>query len=146
MTKIILATAIAAITFAACNDAKTENETVENTTITPTDGNTAAIYTPADGDVMYTNNKVMVMRNGQWVESEDEVRLDNGTIVHKNGIVRKDDKEVELREGEIVNRMGNFFDRSGRAIENAWDATKEGAKDAGRAIENAVDNDKKNRQ
>jgi len=158
--KKFLAIVCAAATLTACNN---EADTTTETTTTA-DSNAAAnvettepssgAYTPVEGDVSYRESKVMVMRNGAWVEADQDVKFDNGVTVYRNGRVERNDMEIELREGEIVNRTGDFFDRSGVAIGNAWDATKEGAKDAGRAVkktakkigqkvEDAVDGDKK---
>jgi hypothetical protein len=141
--KKILVLAFAATWLIACNDNEqgTINEdTRDNSTVTEpaptapvaTDNN---VYTPAEGDVSYRERKVMVMRNGQWVEAEEDVKLDNGVVVYRTGKVKKDDKETELEEGVVINREGNFFDRTGRAMENAWDETKKGVKKAGKEIE-----------
>lgn len=134
--KKYLVLAMAAITFAACEDREVEADELETAT-TATTGET--MYTPADGDVTYRENKVKVMRNGEWVDVDDEIELENGVVVMPNGRVRQQDKEIELEDGEIVNRTGNFFDRSGRAVEDAWNATKDGAKEAGRAVGNAAE-------
>lgn len=134
----MIALAFAAFSFVACKDNETEKTTVE-TENNASETSTSGTYTPAEGDVTYQGNKVRVRRNGEWVDSEEDVTLDNGIVVMRDGRVRKDGREVELEDGEIVNRTGDFFDRSGRAIENAWDATKEGAKDAGRAIKNTAE-------
>ncbi len=158
MKKIITITFAAAF-LAACNDNNADNATVDRDSIstmdqTTTTTTTSTTYTPVDGDVTYKEKKVMVMRNGAWVDADDDVRMDNGVVVYRTGKVRKDGNEIELKEGEVVNRTGEFFDETGRAIENAWDATKEGVKDAGKAlkkttkkagekVEDAVDNDKK---
>jgi hypothetical protein len=83
--------------------------------------------------------------------------LDNNVTVTRTGRVVRDGRERELEEGQTVNRTGAFFDRTGNAIENAWDDTKAGvkkaadkvgdaAKKAGDKIEDAVDKDKNNRQ
>jgi hypothetical protein len=165
--KKIIALAFAAFSLAACNDNEADDVTVEtedttsvavdtNTTVdtTITTTTTSKAYTPEEGDVIYRNKKVMVRRNGEWVETNEDVKLDNGVVVNREGKVRKDGREVELEEGEAVSKTGEFFDKTGRAIENAWDATKEGAKDAGRAVkkvakkvgekvENAVEPDNK---
>lgn len=132
--KTILTMAFAALTLAACNDNNADKDTV-NTTDTTITTTTTTTYIPVEGDVTVREKKVMVMRNGQWVEADSDVSLDNGVVVTRSGRVVKDGQERELQEGEVVNRTGDFFDRSGRAIENAWDATKEGVKDAGQAIE-----------
>jgi len=110
---------------------------------------TTTTYTPAENDVSYRDGKVMVWRGNTWVESDDDVKMDNGVVVYKNGDVKKDDNTVKLQDGEVVSHTGKFFDKTGQAIEDAWDATKKGVSKAGKAIGNtaekakdAVDNDK----
>ena len=139
--KKIIAIALAAILLAACNDNGTDNATIETTDTTSTMSTTtvSTSYTPAEGDVTYREKKVRVWKNGDWVDADDDVKLDNGVVVYRTGKVKKDDREIELKDGEVVNRSGNFFDKTGRAIENAWDATKEGVKDAGKAVGNAAE-------
>jgi len=155
--KKIITMAFAAVSLAACNNTEADNATVEtdttstatsatsdtnstttsttpDTTSTTTTTTTSSAYTAADGDVTYRDKKVRVMKGGKWVDADNDVKLDNGTVVYRNGRVKKDGKEIELKDGEVANRTGNLFDKSGRAIENAWDATKEGAKDAGKAV------------
>jgi hypothetical protein len=142
--KKIFAMAFAAFSLAACNNDHADTTTVDmtdtttvDTTLTTTTTSTA--YTPAEGDVTYRDKNVMIYRNGQWVKTNEDVKMENGVVVRKSGKVEKEGKEVELKEGEVVNKTGNFFDKTGRAIDNAWDATKEGAKDAGRAVGNAAE-------
>jgi predicted small secreted protein len=137
--KKILAMAVAAFTLTACNDG-TDNATVETRdTTTMTTTNNANAYAPSEGDVTYRNNRVLVMRNGEWVESNEDVTLDNGVVVRRNGRAVRNNQEVEMEDGEVVTRSGNFFDRTGQAIEDGWDATKRGVKKAGQKIEDAVD-------
>lgn len=161
MNKII-AMAIAAVSLVACNDrgtdtTSTENATVDmrDTTTTYNSTNGANAYAPVEGDVTRRNGKVMVMRNGEWVEADKDVRMDNGVVIYRDGRVVRNGQEVRLEDEEVVDRTGNFFDRTGRALEKGWDKTKEGAKEVGRdvrdatrkagdKIENAVDNDRKN--
>ncbi len=135
MTKIIVI-ALAALLLGACNNAETGKtstvDSINNTTTTTT------MYTPVEGDVKYEGTRVMVMRNGAWVQADDDVKLENGVTVYKNGRVERGEYEVELRDGEVVNKTGDFFDRSGTAISNAWEATKEGVSDAGRAVKKGV--------
>jgi len=157
--KRIAAIAFAAVLFGACaetqNDAERDsiddNTAPEATTTIPT-----TTYTPTDGDVLYEDSKVKVNRNGEWVEADKDVELENGVVVYRNGKVKKADKEIELEDGEMVDKTGNFFDRTGQAIEKGWDDTKAGVKKAGEDIEkagkragddveNAVDGDKDNK-
>lgn len=137
--KKVIVLAFVALFFIACKDSneteKTTVESNENNTIT----DTSETYLPEDGDVLYTDKKVRVRKNGKWVDADNDVTLDNGVVVTRNGRVRKDGRERNLEDGYILNKTGDFFDRSGRAIENAWDATKEGAKDAGRAVKDAAE-------
>lgn len=135
--KKIFVIAFTAMSLVACNDADktTETEITKDTSkqsVEPTPSGTT--YAPADGDVIYRENKVYVMRNGNWAEADNDIKFDNGVTVYRNGRVVRNDMEIELRDGEIVNRTGDFLDRSGNAIDNAWEATKEGTKDAGRAV------------
>lgn len=161
--KRIMAFAFAAVSLAACGDANNNATTDRNdtsdpaattpeTTTTTTSTSNNAAYAPAEGDVTRRDGKVMVMRNGQWVEADNDVRLNDGVVVRRNGRVVREGKEIELEEGEVVNKTGDFFDRTGRALEKGWKRTKEGAKEMGRdirdatrkagdKIENAVDND-----
>ena len=145
----------AAIVFAltSCHVNDT-NDTPEEHTVSTTDTlvttpvatvTETTTYTAANGDIMMKDGKLMEWKNGQWVAAEGDVTLDNGVIVSKAGVVKQQDKTVQLEEGEAVNRSGNFFDKAGHAISNAWDATKKGVgtaaektgeavKDAGKAI------------
>ncbi len=131
MKKILAIAFAATLALAACNDsAITDKTTVDSTKNTTT----VTTYTPVEGDVKYEGKKVMVMRNGGWVQADTDVKLDNGVTVYRNGRVERGDYEVEIRDGEVVNRTGDIFDRTGNAVSNAWEATKEGVSDAGRAV------------
>ncbi len=81
----------------------------------------------------------MVWRNGAYVEADADVTLDNGVVVKRNGEVVRDGKTVQLEEGESVDRSGNFWNSVGDAIEDGWDATKKGVKEAAGAVKSAVD-------
>jgi hypothetical protein len=139
--KKIFGLAIASLAILACNNNPSPSireDTRDTSTMMETPqppATTEAVYVPAEGDYTYKEKKVMVMKNGEWVEVKKEVKLDNGTVIEKNGTVRKDGKEVQLEEGTVVNKEGNFFDKAGHAIDNAWDATKAGVKKAGAEIE-----------
>jgi hypothetical protein len=139
MKTFILIAGIAA-SFIACNNesketTSVEQDTVSDTTTTTNTTTTTTTYTPAEGDVSYRNGNVVVWRNNEWTKTDKDVTLDNGVVVHKDGKVEKDHNVVVLDDGEVVNKSGRFFDKAGNAIDNAWDATKEGAKKAGNAIE-----------
>jgi predicted small secreted protein len=150
--------ALVAGTFAACNEPKTETtETTIDTTTTPTETivtettTTTTTYTAAEGDVKKSEGKVMVYRNGSWVEAKEDVVLDNGIVVTKKGDVKNaEGKVIVIEEGQTVSKTGRFFDKAGMAVENAWDKTKEGVekaanataegvKDAGKAVGNAAE-------
>ena len=137
--KKIIVMALAAFSLAACDDAdKASVETTSDTTQNTTATTTTTTYTPVEGDVKYEGKKVMVLRNGSWVEADADVKLDNGVTVYRNGRVERGDYEVVLEDGEVVNRSGDFFDRTGNAIESVWDATKSGVGAAGRAVKKGV--------
>jgi hypothetical protein len=154
--KKYLAIAFVALSFAACsnrtnddanrdansdmNQSSTTTTTSENATDNTMNNGTATAYSPTEGDVKYMNGKLMVMRNGNWVETSDNVTMENGVVISTNGRVTRENQTVVLQDGEVVNRSGNFFDRTGRAIDNAWDATKEGAKEVGRDVKDAANN------
>src|SRR5688572_827880 len=120
MTKNIIMAVAATLLLGACTDSNKDkkSETTQTTSSSKT-------YTEADGDVKYSGTKVMVRKNGAWVEADEDIKLENGITVYRNGRMERDGYEIELRDGEVVNKTGDFFDRTGAAIANAWDATKE---------------------
>ncbi len=131
--------ALVAASLTACNDNDADDNdatvTTEDATTTTT---TTTAYTPAEGDATYRNGKVMVWKGNDWVAADNDVNMDDNVVVYRNGEVKRDGKVVVLHDGEVVSRTGRFFDNAGNAIDNAWDATKEGVKDAGRAVEKAA--------
>ncbi len=136
--KKVFVLALAAVSLVACENKSTTATNEDTTTVTTNTTSDNTAYAPAEGDVTRRDGKVMVRRGGEWVESDKDVELDNGVIVYKDGRVVRDGNEVELEDGEVVNKTGDFFDRSGRAIENAWKDAKEGVKEAGRDVKDAV--------
>jgi len=146
--------------FVACNNdgttTNTDGDTTTNTNTTATAAGTetgtnsttnstaTTTYTASEGDVSYRNGKVMVYRNGQWVESDKDVNLEGGVVVRRNGRVERNGQVVKLEEGETVDRTGRFFDKAGNAIENAWDATKRGAKKAKEEVKEVFKDEKNN--
>ena len=95
--KKIFAFAFIAAAFTACNDADTDTTSVDtDTTTTSTTTTTTRSYTAAEGDVSYRNEKLMVYRNGNWVESDKDVTLDNGIVVSRKGEARRDKDVVVL--------------------------------------------------
>jgi hypothetical protein len=144
--KKIFGLAIVSMAIFACNDAENPSineDTRDTSTVieTPPAPSTTTAYVPADGDVTVKNDKVLVMRNGEWVETKEDVKLDNGVVVYRSGKAKKDGREIEVEDGVVINKEGDFFDRTGQAIENAWDDAKAGVKKAGDKIEDAVDDD-----
>lgn len=144
MKKFFLMAASVVFLF-ACND------TADNTSVkadsTDHAANASDGYKASEGDVSYRNGKVVVWRNNEWVESDEDVKLENGVVVRRNGEVERDGKIVVLKDGEVVDRTGRFFDRAGNAIENAWgdvkEGVKEGAKDVKEGVKDVFDDDKK---
>lgn len=132
MKRFFLLAGFAATLFACNNDSATV--TVDKDSSDNAARSTERTYTSTDGDVSYRDGKLVVWRNGAWVESNEDVRLENGTVIRRNGEVERDGKVVVLEDGEVVDRTGRFFDRAGNAIENAWDKTKEGVKEAGKEV------------
>ena len=142
--KNVMAIVLLAASISACNTQETKTTTVDegiDTTVavTPvTPSTTSVTYTPADGDVRYTNGKVVVWRNNDWVESDKDVTLENGIVVRRNGEVKRNDDVIVLEDGQTVTRSGNFFDKAGNAIEDGWDATKKGVGKAADATKKGV--------
>ena len=137
MKKLFLFAVIAG-SFVACNEPATE-ETVDTDTIVTEVTETTTTYVAADGDVKKLDGVVMVYQNGEWVAAENDITLDNGVVITTTGEVKSTDGTIIiLEEGGTVSKTGQFFDRTGQAIENAWNATKEGVKDAGKAVGDAA--------
>ena len=139
MKKFFLMASVVAL-LASC-DTNTDTDTVvDRDTIGPvaTETVTTKTYTPAEGDVTYRNNTVMVWRGGDWVKADNDVTLDNGVVIYQNGEVKKDGKTVRLKDGEVVNSVGEIFDETGKAISDAWDSTKRGMEKAGEAVKDAA--------
>jgi hypothetical protein len=135
---LVIAAISASLT--ACTSSETGTTSVDtdssvNSTTTTTTNTTTTTYTAAEGDASYRGGKLMVWKNGAWVESTEDVTLDNKVVVRRNGEVRRDNDVVNLQEGEVIDRTGKFFDNAGNAIEDGWDATKRGARKVGNAIE-----------
>jgi hypothetical protein len=134
--KKLFAIALVSAYLVGCDDNQADKSIGSPNTTNPENREPApTAYKPADGDVTYRDGKLMVMRNGEWKEADDEVKLENGAVVYKDGRVVKDDKEITLQDGEVVSEEGDVFDRAGNAIESAWKDTKQGVKDAGKEIE-----------
>jgi hypothetical protein len=150
--KTMIVLALATVAFTACGDRKdTDTTTVTSDTVntfnadtgsrmTTTSDNTVT-YAPSEGDVSYRDGKLMVWRNNEYVVADKDVTLDDGIIVKRNGEVTRNGKVVRMEEGENLSRTGRFFDRTGQAIEDGWDATKRGVKKAANKVKDAVDGD-----
>lgn len=133
---------IAAMLAASCNNSTSTTDTTDTIATTDptmpvitTDADTTVAYVPADGDVIYRDEKVYVRENGNWAEAKRDITLDNGEVVYyKTHTIKKDGKTIELKANETVSKTGRFFDRTGQAIANAWDDTKDAVSDAGKAV------------
>jgi len=144
--KRTLSFALCVALLAACNSSETQSpeSTADSsgTAMVTVDTNAVAPVETVqynEGDVILKEGKVFVYTNGNWVAADKEIKLDNGVIITPDGTVKnKDGKVVVLQEGEYVNKSGNFFDRTGTAIENAWDKTKEGVSKGADATKDAA--------
>ena len=145
--KKIIVLALAATTFAACNEQKSKESVTVNTD-SSTNGtmdnmdntNTSTtVYTPAEGDISYTNGKVMVWRNNAYIEADNDVTLDDNIVVKRNGEATRNGVVIKMEDGERVSKTGRFFNRTGEVIEDGWDATKRGAKKVGEKVKDIVD-------
>lgn len=144
--KKIIVLALAATTFAACSEQKSNESTMVTTdsstevTMDKMDNTTTTTttYTPADGDISYTNGKVMVWRNNAYIEADNDVTLDDNIVVKRNGEATRNGVVIKLEDGERVSKTGRFFNRTGEAIEDGWDATKRGAKKVGEKVKDIV--------
>jgi hypothetical protein len=127
----------------SCDNKQTSTETtmeskdVGDSVVTTETTTTTSTYIPSEGDVSYRNGKVVVWKNNAWVETSGDVVMNDGVVIKANGEVTKDGKQMRLEEGESVNTSGKFFNKTGEALEDAWDATKKGVRKAGEAIEKA---------
>ncbi|MBZ4192095.1 DUF6799 domain-containing protein [Niabella beijingensis] len=143
--KRILGLTLVVAAFAACNNPETQTaETTPDSSGAPVVTVDTTVAPPptvqyVDGDVILKEGKVFVYTNGNWVAADKEIKLDNGTVITPAGEVKKDGKVVTLQEGEYVNKTGNFFDRTGNAVENAWDRTKEGVSKGAEATKEGVE-------
>lgn len=135
--KSLLIPALIGVIFLACNERNTESTN-------KTETSTHAAYAPSQGDVTYRDGKLMVWRDAEWKEVDNDVTLDNGLVVKRNGEVVRGDEVVVLRDGEVVDRSGRFFDKAGNAVEDAWDAAKKGVKKAGEEVKDVFTDDGNN--
>ena len=143
--KRVFIVAISASFLASCTDSgnKTTVTTGSSDTAVVIDNNApvasaTTVYTPADGDVIMKDGKTMIWKNGVWVATTGNTTMSNGMVITSQGKVTHENHTITLNEGEAVNRTGNFFDRTGAAIDNAWDATKKGVSKAADATGNAL--------
>ncbi|MEO6490883.1 MAG: hypothetical protein ABIO04_13150 [Ferruginibacter sp.] len=128
----------------ACNnqDSQSTNSNDDSNTTTDTAGLITLSpdtiknrnYVPTEGDVSYQNKKVKVYKDHNYVDVDNDVTLDGGVVVRKNGDVVREGKVRRLEEGESVSRTGNFFNRAGERIDDAWNASKTGVKKAANAV------------
>ncbi len=141
--KKIIVIAMATITFSACSENKRTDTTTEISdtaaviTTEKPDIVTRNTYVPADGDVTYRNGKLMVWRNGRYIESDNDITMDDRTVIRRNGEATREGKVIKLEDGETVNRSGRWYNKAGEGIDDAWDATKKGVNKAAGAVKKA---------
>ena len=139
--KKLFALALIAVGFAACNNQADNTANADSLALVTDSVPPAPVITYTEGDVSRRDGKVVVYRNNEWAPVEKDVILDDGTVITVNGEARsKDGRVYVIEDGYYVTRTGRFFDRTGAAIENAWEATKEGVKDAANATAEGVKN------
>lgn len=144
--KKTLSLALGVALLAACNSSETQSPegTADSSGMAVVTVDTNTVAAPAavqyaEGDVILKEGKVYVYTSGNWVAADKDIKLDNGIIITPDGTVKSQDgKVVVLQEGEYVNKSGGFFDRTGNAIENAWDKTKEGVSKGAAATKDAA--------
>jgi hypothetical protein len=114
---------------ALMNDAKATDSTAMNS-----DNN----MTIANGDIMMKSGKMMIMKDGNWVEMKETTITANGARVMTNGVVMtRDGNKIQLTDGGMVHNNGDIMDYKGKSIGQKVDAAldtagirlKEGAKD-----------------
>ncbi len=137
---------IAAVTatFAACNDEKKPETTVNADTtassltkdamLTDSLNNAEAAKPPvtvmADGDITMKDGKVMIMKSGAWVVLDKAITLSNGTVVMPNGDVKMKDHTMKLMNGQSIKTTGEYYGTDGKIMEmmsHAGEKMQEGA-------------------
>jgi hypothetical protein len=129
MKKMLLVVGIATSVFACTNE--TDSTTTTTTTRVDSANNTATsttTYRASDGDVTYRNGKVLVWRNNDWVDADNDVTLNDGTVVRKDGKAVRNNEERDLEDGVVIDKTGRFFDKAGNTIEDGWQGLKKGVK------------------
>jgi hypothetical protein len=146
--KKTLLVASALIFLIACNDnSKQTTTTTDSAALISPNPDTQMVdhtrvdnlYAPAEGDIMYTENKLRVRRNNAYVDADNDVTLDSGIIVNRKGEATWKDKTIRMEEGEAVNRTGNFFNKAGEKIDDIWNDTKRAVKKTAKAVDNAAE-------
>ncbi len=120
--KKIFSIALIAATLIACNENKSTDSTVTtDTALTTTMPDpamdnmaTAPAYTPANGDVMMKDGKMMMMIDGSMMVMDHNMTLGNGTMVMQNGDVKMTNgKMTKLTDGTMVDAKGTMYDKDG---------------------------------
>lgn len=143
--KKLFALAFLAVGFAACNNEAENKDTPDTVAVAPdttvvVEQTPAPVITYTEGDISRRDGKTVVYQGGTWVPIEKDVVLEDGTVVTVKGEARnKAGKVYVIEDGYYVTRAGRFFDRTGAAIENAWQATKEGVKNAAEAVKDGAE-------
>jgi hypothetical protein len=149
MKKMFLLAGLTASLFACTNETGSTTTTTTKVDSSNNAATTTTTYTSSEGDVTYRNGKVLVWRNNNWVDADNDVTLDDGTVVRKNGKVVRNDEERDMEDGVVIDKTGRFFDKAGNTIEDGWNGLKKGVKkgynETKEEVKDVLDKDEKDK-
>lgn len=134
MKKMFLMAGLAAVVMACNNDTTRSDADGDSVDNTSNNAANAPMYKESDGDVSYRDGRVVVWRDNNWVDADNDVTLDDGTVVRRDGKIVRNGEERDLDDGVVVTRTGRFFDKAGNAIEDGWEGLKKGTKEAAEGV------------
>lgn len=127
--------------FAACNESEAEETTATDSTVMTKEAPAPepSARKAAEGDVSYEGGRVRLYRDNTWGDVNEDIMLDNGVVIRRDGRAMKDGEEYALEDGYIMDREGNVWDKTGKTVSDAWDATKHGVKKGAQAVGDAAE-------
>lgn len=78
----------------------------------------AASAAMGEGDITMKHGKMMVMKNGQWIDLKGPATLSNGYKVMSNGDVMIKGKKYRMYEGYSARANGEMTDSSGKIMDS----------------------------